>query len=451
MPRVTFIYPCIGRFPDTKYVRSWQMQPLSIAILAGLTPAHWDKRFYDDRLEDIDFDEPTDLAAISIETYTSKRGYEIAAEFRKRGVKVIMGGYHATFCKDEVIEHADAVCVGQAEGVWEQVLQDVEQGRLQPFYTSDKAADLSKARPDRSVFEGKNYLKIALVEAGRGCKFKCNFCSITTFYKAKYHRRPVQDIIDEIKELNEKIVFFVDDNVIGDIEEAKELFRALKPLGVQWISQASLNLTRDPELLDLMVESGCLGLLIGFESLDADNLNTVHKKVNRTVDYSEALAELRKRGVIIYGTFLMGLPHDDHDLIEKTIRFAQDEKLFLVAFNHVVPFPGTPMYEDYKKAGVLIWDKWWLSDDFRFGQAPFTPVSMTSKRLQQYCHMARKRFYSLPSILYRGSDFSGNCNTLFKMQTFMWLNLLLQKEVNQKRGLPLGLRTQGTEKNPVFF
>lgn len=451
MPRVTFIYPCIGRFPDTKYVRSWQMQPLSIAILAGLTPKRWKKRFYDDRLEEINFDEPTDLVAISIETYTSKRGYEIAAEFRKRGVKVIMGGYHATFCKEEVIEHADAVCIGQAEGVWENVLQDTEDGQLQPFYMSDKGADLTRARPDRSIFEGKNYLKIALVEAGRGCKFKCNFCSITSFYHAKYQRRPVEDIIDEIKQLDEKMIFFVDDNVIGDVDEAKELFRALKPLGIQWISQASLNLTRDPELLNLMVDSGCLGLLIGFESLSPDNLNTVKKKVNRTVDYSESLAALRKRGIIIYGTFLFGLPNDDHELIEKTIRFAQEEKLFLVAFNHVVPFPGTPMYQEYEEAGKLIWKKWWLSDDFRFGQAPFTPHSMTSKRLQEYCHAARKRFYSLRSIAYRSTDYSGNCSNFFKSKTFLGLNLLLRKEVNQKRGLPLGVRTTGTERNPVFF
>lgn len=445
MPRITFVYPCIGRFQDTEYVRSWQMQPLSIAVLAGLTPSGWERRFYDDRLEDINYDEPTDLAAISVESYTSKRGYEIAAEFRKRGVKVVMGGYHATFCRDEVIEHADAVCVGQAEGVWEKILSDAEQGVLQQFYVADGDVDLTKARPDRSIFEGKDYLKIALVEAGRGCKFKCSFCSITTFYKAKYKRRPVEDIVEEIKKLNEKTIFFVDDNVIGDVDDAKELFRALKPLGVKWISQASLNLTRDKELLDLMVESGCLGLLIGFESLNKDNLKTVKKKINRTVDYSEALGELRKRGIIIYGTFLIGLPHDTNELIEETIRFAQEEKLYLVAFNHVVPFPGTPLYEEYEKAGSLIWDKWWLSEDFRFGQTPFEPVSMTSKRLQQHCHKARKRFYSLPSILYRASDFSGNCNSLFKIQTFFGLNLLLRKEVNQKRGLPLGVRTYGSE------
>jgi len=138
MPHVTFIYPCVGRFPDTRYVRSWQMQPLSIAVLSALTPAHWQRRFFDDRLEPIDYDAPTDLVAISIETFTARRGRQIAAEYRRRGVPVVMGGYHATFCSEEVLGYADAVCVGEAEGVWDRMLRDAESHTLAGVYRAEE-------------------------------------------------------------------------------------------------------------------------------------------------------------------------------------------------------------------------------------------------------------------------------------------------------------------------
>ena len=391
MPKVTFVYPCVGRFPETKYVRSWQMQPLSIAVLAALTPRHWERAFFDDRLENIDYDEPTDLAAISIETFTARRGYEIAAEYRRRGVKVVMGGYHATFCKEEVIEYADAVCLGEAEGLWPQILADAENGRLERIYASVAPPSLAGVIPDRSIFAGKDYLKIALVEAGRGCKFGCSFCSITAFYSARYRRRPVEDIVSEISSLGQKVIFFVDDNVIGEIRAARELFEALEPLGIKWLSQASLNMTCDEELLDLMVRSGCMGLLIGFESLDRENLGAVGKRVNQSVDFSTALGKLRRRGIPVYGTFLIGLPRDNAALVERTLGFAVREKLFLAAFNHVVPFPGTPLYSELEQSGQLPWERWWLSDAYRFGQPPFQPWTMSAVELQALCHACHSR------------------------------------------------------------
>ena len=202
MARVTFVYPCVGRFPERRYVRSWQMQPLGIAVLAALTPSEWQKDFYDDRLEPIDYDQPTDLVAISIETFTARRGYQIAKEYRRRGVPVVMGGYHATFCPEEVLEHADAVCVGEAEGVWHGILQDAADRRLSGVYSCSSAPDLRGVTPDRNIFRGKNYFKIAMVETGRGCRFQCNFCSITAFHKATYRRRPIDEIVDEIRQIS---------------------------------------------------------------------------------------------------------------------------------------------------------------------------------------------------------------------------------------------------------
>lgn len=437
MPHVTFIYPSVGRFAGTKYVRSWQMQPLAIAALSHLTPSEWERSFFDDRLEPIDFNHPTDLVAISIETFTSKRGYQIAAEYRQRGIPVVMGGYHATFCPDEVLEHADAVCIGEAEGVWTSILTDTLQGSLRGKYQIPSQAFTGF---DRSIFDNKNYFKIALVETGRGCSFGCKFCSITAFHSGKCKPRPIEDVVTEIRSLSEKSVFIVDDNITGDLRRADELFAALRALDIQWVGQASINVTQRPGLVDLMAESGCAGLLIGFESLDEAALTCVDKKVNRGVDYAVALAELRKRGIVVYGTFMMGLPSDSPSTAEQLTSFAIDEQIFIAAFNHIVPFPGTPLYEELRETGRLTYPKWWLSDEYRFGDAPFNPECGSADTLKQWCHSARRRFYSISSILRRAMDFKGNCGSLRKFALYFGLNLLLRREISQKKGLPLGVR-----------
>ncbi len=440
MPRLTLVYPCIGRFSGEKYIRSWQMQPLAIASLAGLTPPAWDIAFFDDRLEQVDFDQKTDLVAISIETFTARRGYQIAAEYRSRGVPVVMGGYHATFCPDEVLQHADAVGVGEAEPIWQDILDDARLGKLKPQYTADQRAQLKGVRPNREIFTGKHYLPIALVETGRGCPFACDFCSISSFYGATYRRRPVAEIVREIKDLGQKRVFFVDDNMIGDVAGAKELFAALAPLRIKWVSQASVNAARDPELMRLMVKSGCVGLLVGFESLDARNLKAMSKHVNWPDEYAGALDTLRRAGIAIYGAFVFGYPYDSQKLVEQTLRFGLEQQFFLCAFNHVTPFPGTPLYSRLEADNRLLHDRWWLSDEYRFGQVPFDAQPLGAAAVERLCDQARRRFYSTSSILSRGLDLRANCQGATKAAVFFGLNFLLQREVSQKRGIPLGER-----------
>ncbi len=440
MPHVTFIYPSIGRFEDTRYVRSWQMQPLSIALLAGLTPAHWDKTFFDDRLEAIDYHIPTDLVAISVETYTAKRAYQIARTFRDKGIPIVMGGYHPTLCPQEVQHYTDALCIGQAEGVWEQILSDRENQSLQKTYQSPENTPIS-SRFDRTIFQGKNYLSLGLVEAGRGCPFRCNFCSITAFYQAKYQRKNISDLVNEIKQFPHKLIFFVDDNLVADFESAKALFRAIIPLKIRWISQVSINIAADRELMDLMVESGCIGVLIGFESLCAHHMKTMNKQVNIACDYPAVLSDIQTAGIRVYGTFMFGNEFDSQDLMDQTYSFAVQHKLFLAAFNHIVPFPGTSLYETLKTQGSLTYDSWWLSDEYRFGQIPYHPnCDMDSLQVENGCMELRKKFYSLASILKRSLDIKCNCKDLKSFATYWIVNLLMRKELHQKFGLPLGVR-----------
>src|SRR4051794_14435378 len=190
--RLTLIHPCIGRRAgDRSYIRTWQMEPLPPALIAGITPPDVEVRFYDDRMEDIPFDEPTDLVAISIETYTAKRAYQIASDYRRRGVPVVMGGFHASLCPDEAADYAESVVIGEAEELWPQVLDDARHGTLKKFYRSSSRPRLSGLRPKRSIFAGKRYLPIGLVEAGRGCHFKCDFCAVQTVFSQTQSRRPI--------------------------------------------------------------------------------------------------------------------------------------------------------------------------------------------------------------------------------------------------------------------
>jgi radical SAM superfamily enzyme YgiQ (UPF0313 family) len=436
--RLTLIYPAIGRKPGQPFVRSWQLQPLAMARLAAMTPPEWQISFLDDRLEPIDYGVATDLVALSIETYSSKRGYHIAARFRERGVPVVLGGYHATLCPEEAKEHADAVCIGDAESVWQEILADAENGHLRPFYKGDRARPLRGLQPDRRIFEGKNYLPVALVETSRGCPFQCNFCSIGAVFQGTYRRRPAQEIVEELRHVHDKYVFFVDDNIVGDPAGARELFEAITPLGIQWMSQGSLHALKDESLIRQMALSGCMGLLIGFESLNPQNLAAMGKRINKVDDYRAALDRLRRAGVFVYGTFIFGYPHDTPESFDESVRFAKKENLFLAAFNHLVPFPGTPLYQDLEVAGHLKYRQWWLNEEYRFGQVPFRPTTMRAAEVEQNCHRARSSFYTWRSIARRSLEFKCNSPTPGRAWAYWMLNWMLRRELSQKAGIPLG-------------
>lgn len=438
MRRLTLIYPAIGRKPGKPFVRSWQLQPLAIARLAAMTPPSWKMTFFDDRLEPIDYGIATDLVALSIETYSSKRGYQIASQFRARGIPVVIGGYHATLCPEETKEHADAVCIGEAESVWQDILQDAQDGQLSPFYRGDRTRPLEGIQPDRNVFQGKNYLPVALVETSRGCPFQCNFCSIGAVFQGSYRRRPAQEIVEELRHVHDKYVFFVDDNIVGDPAGARELFEAITPLGIQWMSQGSLHALKDEALVQQMARSGCMGLLIGFESLNHQNLAAMGKRINRVDDYSATLDRLRRAGVFVYGTFIFGYPHDSPQSFEESVRFAKEENLFLAAFNHLVPFPGTPLYRDLELEGRLSYPHWWLSEDYRFGQVPFRPATMKADEVERNCHQARSAFYTWGSIFRRSLAFRSNSPTPGRAWAYWMLNWMLRRELSQKAGIPLG-------------
>lgn len=437
--RLTLIHPAIGRQSGQSYIRAWQMEPLAPAVLANLTPPEVEIRFYDDRLEAIPYDEPTDLVALSVETYTARRCYQIASHFRRRGVPVVMGGFHTTLVPEEVSHFAEAIVVGEAEEVWPQLIEDFRCGRLQPLYRSPQRPSLQNSRPRRSIFAGKRYLDLGLVEAGRGCHFRCEFCAIQSYFQNTQVRRPIDNILADIAQRRRPLYFFVDDNITSNMKQAKEFFRALIPLQIRWVSQASINAAHDEEFLELIRASGCQMLLIGFETLNPATLKAMNKDFNTMRGgYEKALANLRRHRIRLYPTFVLGYDEDTEESVQQTLDFTLQHRFYLAAFNHLTPFPGTPLYERLQSEGRLLYERWWLDPDYRYGMVPFRSRGLSPKEIERLCLQARHRFYGLPALLRRALDFEVNSRSLFSLATFFTANLLMRREVHQRQHFPLG-------------
>lgn len=447
--KIILIVPHVGQAQSGKYVRSWQMEPLGIATLAGLTPSDVEIVFFDERVEKINFEEKADLVGITTETYTAKRAYEISIEFHRRGIPVILGGYHPTLAPDEAMQYADSVLVGFAEGIWDRVLDDVQRGVLQRQYARDFEQPLTFAMPRRDIFLGKPYFGISCVETGRGCPMSCDFCVIAVFTNSTFVRRPIDQVIKDINEIKSKYIFFVDDNIAGDVPSAKKLFKALIPLKIKWISQVSMNVAKDEELLSLMAQSGCFGVLIGFESLKRETLRLMNKVMNiKAGDISSVIRKFHSYRINIYGAFVFGYDSESTEDFCRTVQMAKENKLFIAAFNHLIPHPGTPLYQKLKKSRRLLYEKWWLSPNFRFGDIPFKPRQMSAEELRNACIAARRSFYNIGSIIKRVSNFRATCSSL-KMFLIYWsINLLQRREVNQRIRIPLG--DTPVEPKPIF-
>lgn len=417
------------------------MEPLPPAVIATLTPKDVKVRFYDDRMEQIPFDEATDLVAISVETYTAKRAYQIATEFRKRGVPVIMGGFHASLCPDEVSKYAESVVIGEAEDLWEQVIEDYRTGKPKRFYKSETRPKLDGSIPDRSIFQGKKYLPVHLIEAGRGCPLHCEFCVIQTMFGQTQNSRPVEQILRELHAVKDrkKLVFFIDDNVISHPGRAKEFFRQLIPLKLRWVSQATINAAQDEELLALMAQSGCQGVLVGFESMEPKNLAQMGKQVNLRSQggYEQALQNFARHRIRVYGTFVFGYDHDTPETFEKALDLSLRHGFFLTGFNHLTPFPGTELYSRLEREGRLLYDRWWMDDRYSYNMLPFKTLGMAPEDVQRHCVLTRKRFYSVPGILRRSIHPVNRFDPYMFMQ-FLSINFMHLVEVNVRNHYPLG-------------
>ena len=378
---------------------------LSLATVAALTPPQVEISFSDDLIHPIDLDgglKDVDLVGITCSTKTAPRAYEIARAYRERGVPVVLGGVHPSAMPEEALEHCDAVVVGEAEQSWPRLIEDFQKGNLERIYQQEgftPPEQIPQAR--RDIYNPKDYFPIGSLQATRGCPYLCDFCSVRKFFGGTYRYRPLGDVIEEVRSLRHKVIMFADDNIVGHPRYSKALLEALVPLRKRWIGQASLAGLEDEEMIKLMAKSGCMGLLIGFESISEENIRLSRKYQNRPDKYQHIIRNLHRHGIAIWASFLFGFDHDDKGIFERTVRFAIEAKFFSVVFAILTPYPGTALYERLKEEGRLTYEKWWLLEDQEAHAPHFHPRGMTREELREGWEWAWREYYSYSSILKR--------------------------------------------------
>ncbi len=382
-----------------KVIKKIWFARLTLTTLAALTPPDIEVKITDENVEAVDFEEDVDLVGVTGMLMHAPRAYEIARRFRERKIPVVMGGPHASSLPLEAKEHADAVVIGEAENIWEGLIEDFKQGCLKPFYRARSFCSMERLPfPRLDLLQKKAYMTINCVQTTRGCPHQCDFCHVTHFFGKTYRCRPVDEVIEEVKRLEGDFIVFIDDNIAGNRRYAKELFTRLKPLKKKWASQASMTLTRDPELLKLAAESGCVSLFIGVESLSSENLKDVNKAFNQAYPLEEAMKALHDHDIMILAGFIFGLDHDDEGVFERTLRFCERNRIELPSFFILTPLPGTALFQRMDSEGRLLHKNW---GQYNGATVVFKPRLMTEETLQRGFHWACKEGYSWGSIFKR--------------------------------------------------
>lgn len=395
MRKLLLIWPRTRDFP----VYERLIPTLTLPYIAALTPPGWDVTFADDNYGEVDPSAATDVVAISVNTMAAHRAYALADGFRARGIPVVLGGWHVTFCPDEASAHADAVVIGEADDTWATVLADVAAGRLQPRYVSRNDASLAPYPPiRRDLLHGRPYFTRNLAQATRGCPYRCSFCSVSTI-NPKYRRRPVADVVAEIAALPGRSLFFIDDNLFIHRAYTRELFAALAPLRRTWIGEASIDIADDPELLELAVRSGMVGLLVGFESVVPGSLREMNKhRTNAAERYTAQIHALQSRGVGVLAMFTFGFDHDGPDVFDRTFEFCERADLFGASFGILTPFPGTPTFAKLEAESRLRTRDWRLYD---LQHLVFDLPGWAPGTLESGVDALERRFYSPRAFLRR--------------------------------------------------
>ena len=383
-------------------IKKRRLTGLTLPYLAALTPAGWDIGLIDEQLTDIDFDAPVDLAAITTWTINSLRAYEIADNFRRRGVPVIMGGPHTYFYPEESAAHCDAVGIGEGENIWPAMLDDFANGRLRKLYSaphSPDLADLPMPRYDLLDFSRYTRIKTYSVQSSRGCPFECEFCSERFYLGHRYRYRPVADVIAEIRRTGAHYILFADSNFAGKPSHTKELMKELIPLKVRWSALWPAYLCNDREMMNLAAKSGLLHLNIGIESIDQETLMGLNKSSNKVKQYREILGNLRKRNISYSLNFIFGTDTEKADIFTSTLAFLRDEKVPAAYFNILTPHKGTPLYDRMAAEDRII-------DIDGIGRWPgihchIKPSYCSAEEMETHVRTMYRKFYSLPSMLAR--------------------------------------------------
>jgi radical SAM superfamily enzyme YgiQ (UPF0313 family) len=398
---------------------------LNLPYIAAVTPKDVEVKIVDEAYEAIDFNERVDLVGVTAQTPVAPRAYQIASEFRRRGVPVVMGGVHASMLPEEAIQYVDSVVIGEGEISWPRVVEDFKRGELKPFYRPTEKVNIKNLPfPRRDLLNGTHYFPLKLLETSRGCPHKCDFCGVSKFFGNRYRNRPLQEIDRELRMLfpkgsamnpiakkflsliskdlpyflKRRLLYLIDSNVVPNRRFAKELFTVLKEYDLLWWGHAPVSVGYDEDLLKLFSESGCVALNIGFESLSSKNLMAMKKGFNQPKRYEEAIVRIHEHGIGIMGTFIVGLDDDDETVFDQITDFVIQNKLDWALTFIMAPCPGTDSFLRLEKEGRILTRDWEKYDSLN---AVYQPLLISSEDLEKGMQGVWKKVFSLPSIYRR--------------------------------------------------
>jgi len=397
---------------------------ISLAMIAALTPDHFNIRLVDGANEPVPYHQPCDLALIVGQTHHMPVAYAIADRLRTQGAKVVLGGMHVTAMPEEALLHADAVIIREGEGVWNGILDDFAQGKLKKKYFGSEV-DLTTLPPiRRDLFNSKFYVPGQIIETTRGCPVGCHFCAVQNFFGSSFRVRPAESIKKELMELfgprppqakwkdwlarhwhpdipyfiERRLLYVMDSNLVSEPAHARKVLEVFKECDIRWYGHASFNLTRDDSMLDLLAESGCMAVNIGFESLSQSVINTMHKSPNITDEYTACIQALHDRGIGVMGTFMVGFDEDTPDVFDRLADFAVQNRLETAFTLILTPLPGTKVYESMNSQNRIFSKNW---RDYDHGTVTFYPKNMTPAQLHLGMRRVWKKVYSWKGIYRR--------------------------------------------------
>ena len=382
--RILLVNPSESFFVN--YSKSKKSVCVALPLLAAYTPKEHEVIVANQSYGDEVYLDHIDLVGISAITSQAYQGYKIAKYYRERGVKVVMGGIHASILPDEVLEHVDSVCVGEGDSLWKQILEDAANDKLRKIYKAEAFFPMEDIPPLKSdlIKRKRTTFGHTVIQASRGCPYNCEFCITSAMFGRKYRFRPVDNVIDEIKMRNEKLIFFVDDNIFGSPAYAEELFKKLLPLKKKWFSQASLHsMTRDIGLLKLARKSGAQGFFMGLESVNqlSRQISTSGAKLGTATlsEVSQKIKIMLDHGILVHSSIIFGLDGDGPTVFEKTVDFLKANNVFISSFCILTPYPGTRIYQRFKEEGRLLHEDW---SKYSNENVVFKPNLITPKQLK---------------------------------------------------------------------
>lgn len=388
----------IMRPMDTK-LKTLMSPSLALLTLINLTPSKHQIFIVNENIEEIDFQADVDLVAISVTVDVFNRAIEISKKFRSRHIPVIAGGIHISSCPDMAMEHFDTLAIGMAERIWQAILKDIENGCLKKTYSDmENISGEEIVSPAYEKIDANKYFYTNILSTSRGCPFKCDFCYNSSNGAPNHIKRPITNVINDIKALNRKHIMFVDDNFIGDIKWAKEFCKEIIPMNLKWNCAVSANILNNLELLDLMKAAGCQSLFIGFESINFDSISSVHKVQNNIKDYGKLINEIHKRGMMVNASLVFGLDDDDETVFKTTLDWMVKQKVETVTSHILTPYPGTKLYASLSADNRIIDNDF---SHYNTAHVVYQPKKLTPEQLYNGYLWFYREFYSLKNILKR--------------------------------------------------